>query len=92
MNAQTNEQMHGSMGRQRDLPDFRDYTAKTPAIAALLAKIGSAKGALPIRNSWSTAWGEHCYGWIPYACVEGGLTNDFWSQVGSEFVDTELFR
>jgi hypothetical protein len=30
-------------------------------------KIGKDKGALLIRNSWGTAWGEKRYGWLPYA-------------------------
>lgn len=55
-------------------------------------KIGKAKGALLIRNSWSTAWGEAGYGWLPYAYVEQGLAADFWSLVKAKFVDTELFK
>jgi C1A family cysteine protease len=54
-------------------------------------KIGSSKGALLIRNSWSTAWGEQGYGWLPYAYVESGLATDFWSLVKAEYVDTDLF-
>lgn len=55
-------------------------------------KIGKEKGAFLIRNSWGTAWGEAGYGWLPYAYIEAGLADDFWSLTRSEYVDTDLFK
>lgn len=78
--------VYSSLGTEPDIPypDPRDSLSGGHAVLAVGYDDhhqcpNADEGALRIRNSWGTGWGDHGYGWLPYKYVREGLATDFWA-------------
>lgn len=86
-----------SMGSGPDIPypRRRDGLRGGQAVVALgysdRYRIGSEKGALLIRNSWGSGWGDHGHGWLPYRYLESIFAFDCWTLLKPDWLASGEF-
>jgi C1A family cysteine protease len=50
-----------------------------------------SRGALLVRSSWGSEFGENGYAWLPYAYVEEQLATDFWTLFHPDWITSGEF-
>ncbi|MGE0760252.1 MAG: C1 family peptidase [Pirellulaceae bacterium] len=55
-------------------------------------RLGATRGALLLRNSWGSQWGDGGHGWLPYRYVEEQLATDFWTLLHPDWLASGEFQ
>ena len=54
--------------------------------------MGGTRGALLVRSSWGSEWGEQGHGWLPYAYVTERLAISFWTLFRKDWLESGEFK
>ncbi|TDE32733.1 C1 family peptidase [Actinomadura sp. 6K520] len=66
----------GETGEIPELPPGAEHCARHVVLAV---GYDDRRGALRVRNSWGTGWGEMGHAWLPYRYVLEGRTEHHWT-------------
>jgi C1A family cysteine protease len=85
-----------SLGGAGDVPYRPTFDSVRGGQAAIAAgyddsRLNGGRGAVLIRCSWGTDWGDEGYGWLPYVYVEEQLATDFWTFIKRDWCESGEF-
>ena len=88
-----------AVGRSAEIPFPTVFDGILGGMAAMAVgyddnlRIRSDKGAMLLHTSWGTDWGDHGYGWLPYAYIRERLALDLWTMLKRSWLRSgELYR
>ena len=67
--------------------DARERYQKIRVRFPIAAPALELKGALRVRNSWGSGWGEDGHGWLPYRYATEYLAADFWAILRPDWLE-----
>jgi len=87
-----------AVGRDADIPFPAVFDRIRTGIAVVAVgyddgmRVLSDKGAFLVRNCWGVDWGNHGYGWLPYAYVRERMAVDLWTLLKRSWLKSGEFR
>lgn len=87
-----------AVGRDAEIPFPTVFDSVRMGAAAVAVgyddglRIHSEKGALLVRTCWGDDWGDHGYGWLPYAFIRERMAVDLWTLLKRSWLRSNEFH